>query len=211
MKTSIRKLLLTSLAAAFGLASFGAGEGASQKWVKQYVEQYVSNAIFKSATTLAAEAKTTSTNGVNMVEVGEGEGRVTLTWEDATIYALMVTNATAAVAEYGITNGFVFVWDGDNSFVNGNGEIVKITSDTNKTCYTWHEIDSVRTNNLDVFDGKFSVGGVMLQPSVALGITNALTTASAKRGVLDVLFSLLVPPAYAAAQNSILSQMWVRR
>lgn len=197
-----KKSLLAALAAAFGLTSFGAGEGASQKWVKQYVEQYVSNAIAKSATTLAAEAKTTSTNGVNVIEVGEGEDRVTLTWEDATVYALMVTNATAAVAEYGITNGFVFVWDGDNSFVNGNGELVKITSDTNKTCYTWHEIDSVRTNNLDVFDGKFSVGGVMLQPSAALGITNALTTASAKRGVFDVLCSLLVPSAYAAAQNS---------
>lgn len=202
MKPVIKRILLATLVAAFGLVSFGAGEGASQKWVKQYVEQYVSNAIAKSATTLAAEAKTTSSNGVNTIEVGEGEDRVTFMWEDATVYALMVTNATDAVAEYGITNGFVFVWDGDNSFVNGNGELVKITSDTNKTCYTWHEIDSVRTNNLDVFDGKFSVGGVMLQPSVALGITNTLTTASMKRGVLDVLFSLLVPSAYAAAQDS---------
>jgi hypothetical protein len=105
MKPVIKKTLLTAFAAAFGLASFGAGEGASQKWVKQYVEQYVSNAIAKSATTLAAEAKTTSTNGVNVIEVGEGEDRVTLTWEDATVYALMVTNATDAVAEYGITNG----------------------------------------------------------------------------------------------------------
>ena len=201
MKPVIKKTLLTAFAAAFGLASFGAGEGASQKWVKQYVEQYVSNAIAKSATTLAAEAKTTSSNSVNTIEIGEGEDRVTFTWEDATVYALMVTNATASVAEYGITNGFVFVWDGDNSFVNGNGELVKITSDTNKTCYTWHEVDSVRTNNLDVFDGKFSVGGVMIQPSVALGITNALTTASTKRGVLDVLFSFLFPSAYAAAQN----------
>ena len=192
-----KKLLLAVPMVAFGLASFGAGEGASQKWVKQYVEQYVSNAIAKSATTLASEAKSTVSNGVNTISIGEGYDRVWIEWEDATVYALMVTNATAAVAEYGITNGFVFVWDGDNSFVNGNGELVKITSDTNKTCYTWHEIDSVRTNALDVFDGKFSVGGVMIQPSFALDITNALTTVSTRQNVWNVFFQLLFPSAYA--------------
>ena len=105
MKSVIKKTLLAAFAAAFGLVSFGAGEGASQKWVKQYVEQYVSNAIAKSATTLAAEAKITSSNGVNSISVGDGYDRVWIEWEDSTVRALMVTNATAAVAEYGITNG----------------------------------------------------------------------------------------------------------
>ena len=105
MKPVIKKVFLTAFATAFSFASFGAGEGASQKWVKRYVEEYVSNAIAKSATTLAAEAKSTVSNGVNTISIGEGYDRVWIEWEDSTVYALMVTNATDAVAEYGITNG----------------------------------------------------------------------------------------------------------
>ena len=211
MKHEIKKTLLAAIVTAFSFASLGAGEGASQKWVKQYVEQYVSNAIAKSATTLAAEAKSSSSNGVNIIEVGDGGNRATLTWEDATVYALEVTNATDAVAEYGITNGFTFVWDGAGSFVNGNGELVKITSGTNKTCYTWHDVDSVRTNSLDAFVGKFAVGGVMIQPSVALEITNALTTAETEGSAWRLLSSFLVATAYAEVDPRSTPGYWVYR
>ena len=216
------------VACAFALASFGAGEGATQKWVKKYVEEYVAKAVADgianaSAETAANAAATasllnggssTSSNGVNVIEtkVGDDGGTMRLEWEDATVYALMVTNATTASAEYGITNGFVFVWNGDGTYVNGNGEIVKTypKSETNRQCLTWHDIDSISTNGLEVFEGNFSVGGVMLQPSVAAQITNALTTASCRRSLWQMLGDLLMPAAMAQEATSGASDasMW---
>ena len=206
----MKKGIVLLSAALVSLASFGAGEGASQKWVKWYVEQYVanavSNAIENSVATLVTNARTTESNGVRTVSVGEGRSRMWFSYEDATINALVATNATEAAAAFGITNGFLFVWNGDGTYVNGNGET--IVTYTNRNCLTWHEVDSAVTDGFETFAGNFAVLRTMLQPSVAHAVTNSLRTASMRSSewrptFFDLIGSLFVSSALAAAPGKL--------
>ena len=203
---------LAAAVAASALGAFGAGEGASQKWTKMYVEDsisnalayvecYVSNAIANSVASLVANAKTTTSNGVTTVSVGEGKNRMWFSYEEASVDALVATNATDAASEFGITNGFLFVWDGDGTYINGNGET--IITYTNRNCLTWHEIDSVVTNGFETFEGNFAVLRTMLQPSIALAVTNGLRVAEAKMSIFDFLGSLIVGSVYAEEPGNL--------
>jgi hypothetical protein len=173
---------------------YTASGGVTQAWV----EQTVSNAVANSSAELAATAENTYSNGVRTISVGSGKNRITMTVEDASVFALMATNATsAAAAQYGITNGFLFVWNGDGTYVGGNGEIVATTTNL---CFQWQGNDSVRTNGMDVFTNWFGIVGAMIQPSVAVAATNGLVLARADLPImreLRLIGSLLVGEAFA--------------
>ena len=176
---------------------------ASQPWVEMRLDQTKSLLIktnedfvasYVKSVGIANAAISIETNNVNSVTVGQGTAnKMTVTWQNQTVRALMVANATADVQQYGITNRFIFVWDGNESYINGNGEMIVATTN----CFRWHGIESFRTNRMDRFDGKFDVKGVLIQPVQAEAITNGLMTVSHKMSMFDIITSLFVGSAYA--------------
>lgn len=120
--------------------------GASQEWVRQYVSNVVSVA-------------TSSSGGVTTYTSGSGTNRISLMIEDATVYALRVTNATASAVSTGVTNGMYLVWnDAIHSYTNGAQTVTATTSNL-----VWGTVQS----SGDSFTNWFDVVGTLLQPSVA--------------------------------------------
>lgn len=188
------------------MADFAASGGVTQAWV----EGYVSNAVNSTVSELAATAVETYTNGVTTITVGKGTANeLSVSIEDASVYALMATNALPAASAYGVTNGAFFVWNGDGTYIGGNGEIIAATN----YCFQWRTHNSRRMGGLDVFSNYFGVVGAKLQPSVAASVTNALAAASGSawrnraRRLLAFVGAFFVGSAWAATTD-LTPQNW---
>ena len=100
------KRLLLVLAALAAVRCFGVA--ASQAWVTNYVAQ----AIAGSKSELEAQVSVTNVGGVTTLSTGTGRNLVRIVLENATDAALQATNCSAFAMTRGITNGFLFVWNG---------------------------------------------------------------------------------------------------
>lgn len=141
---------------------------ATRDWVTNYVAQ----AIFSSRAELEATTTVTATGGVTVIETGSGRNAVRLVMEDATDAALIATNCTATAITHGVTNGCTFVWNGAGAYVNPQG-VISCTA----TNLVYSGVGSFPTNGVERFAGWFDAWGVRLQPSTSFSITNGMTEA----------------------------------
>ena len=140
---------------------------ASQAWV----ENYVSNAIAKSAA--AVQAGTTvvrSSDGVVATANAGKENEMRIVVQAFSDAALAVTNCSDAAKTAGISDGALFVWNGSGSYINPKG-IIKATS----TNFVFSGVKSIVDNDNIVIPGWFGVKGVLIQPSESFSITNGMT------------------------------------
>lgn len=157
------KRLLFVLAALAAVRCFGVA--ASQAWVTNYVAQ----AIAGSKSELEAQVSVTNVGGVTTLSTGTGRNLVRIVLENATDAALQATNCSAFAMTRGITNGFLFVWDGRGRYISWRGDIV-----CTPTNFTHFGVQSFPTNGVDRFPGWFDVGGVLIQPSASFSLTNGI-------------------------------------
>lgn len=159
MKKSIALAAVAACVAAF------AEPAPSRAWVRNFV----SNFVQKSSATIQAEQTEVNTNGCTVITTGSGEDQVVLTIEDATVRALKASAVTSAAVSRGVTNDMRFVWSGGGSWLNPSATITSTA-----TNFVFDGVGSAVIDGVDTFPGLFSVTGVMIQPSVALSITNGM-------------------------------------
>lgn len=149
----MRKLIIGIAAALCASATFAASPAATQAWTSNLVAQAV--ASLQVATSNAPNAKVYS--------AGSGDERVTLTVENATVYALMATNVTDSAVAQGVTNGMHFVWRGETHSYTNHADAIVAT----QTNFTWRGVQSYGV----VFSNLFEVVGRLIQPSYAERVT----------------------------------------
>ena len=147
-----------ALSAAALCAASALGMVASQRWVAEWVSNYVARAA-------APQMTTSETNGVVTVAAGDA----VLTYELPTCYALRVVATSSA----SYTNGTIFVWNGAGAYVSRAGR-VECTA-TNMVC---EGVGSAEADGLLRFAGLFDVLPVRVQPSAALAATNGVEEAA---------------------------------
>lgn len=122
------------------LAAYWAwGIGASQEWVRRYVESMIGG-----------------TNRV--VTVDTPEGAISGKYEPYSVYALMATNST----HHTVGDGFIFAYAG-NGIYRGCGESITATPSN----FVWRVKTSVVVDGFDTFSGAFSVVGCKITKSEA--------------------------------------------
>lgn len=156
-------------AALFGAALLSAGAEDVKIATRDWVTNYVAQAISSSRSELEATATVTATGGVTVIEVGDGQNVMRLMYEDSTDAALRATNCTAAAATAGVTNGCTFVWNGAGAYINPAGAVTATPSNL-----VYSGVSSVRTNGVERFAGLFDAYGVLIQPRTSYAITNAI-------------------------------------
>lgn len=147
-----------ALSAAALCAASALGMAASQRWVAEWVSNYVARAA-------APQTTTAETNGVVTITAGDA----VLTYEAPTGYALRVVETSSA----SYTNGTLFVWNGAGAYISRAGR-VECTA-TNMIC---EGVGSTEADELLRFTGLFDVRPVRVQPSVALAATNGVEEAA---------------------------------
>ena len=149
----MRKLFIVIAAVLCASATFAASPAATQAWTSNLVAQAV--ASLQVATSNAPNAKVYS--------AGSGDERVTLTVENATVYALMATNVTDSAVAQGVTNNMYFMWHGETHSYTNHADAITATP----TNFTWRGVQSYGV----VFSNLFSVVGRLIQPSYAERVT----------------------------------------
>ena len=145
------KIIATAFLPALCRVSAAVQEPApSRDWVRAYVSNTVQTATHVS-------------DGTRVYTAGTGMSRIRLEVQEASVYALVATNATPASVSAGVTNGMHFVWDeASHSYTNHAQSVV-----ATKTNFVWHAVQSDGCT----FPGLFDVTGVRLQPAVAAEVT----------------------------------------
>ena len=142
--------LATAVIAAYNAIAAIQEPAPSRAWVRDYVSNTVQTAMSHA-------------DGIRTYTAGTGRSQIRLEVEDATVYALVVSAATPAAVSAGVTNGQYFVWhETSHSYLNKADAIIATS-----TNLIWRGVGSDGCS----FAGWFDVSGVMLQPSIAKGVT----------------------------------------
>lgn len=163
-----RALIFCGIAAHAAQGAFAIA--ASQAWVENFVSNYVAN----STAEVIARTTTVVSNGNTVIAANGGTtNEMRLVIQDSSDAALRATNCTATAVAASVTNGTLFVWNGEGAYVNPAGNITATASN-----FVWRTVGSVPSGGLERFAGWFDVKGVRIQPNTSFAITNAIQEAA---------------------------------